>query len=100
MALVVEKSFCYKVRTEARKAKNIRFNFINLVGFLQTKSKFMPKKVKKQNVSINTGEPLEEKELDLNPIAVLAADDDEKEEDDELAIDDEEVDPFGDKWEQ
>ncbi len=28
----------------------------------------MPKKAKKQNLSINTGEPIEEKDLELNPI--------------------------------
>ena len=46
----------------------------------------MPKtKIKRQNISINTGEPIEEKELDLNPLAILAPDAEEKEdEDDEL----------------
>jgi hypothetical protein len=58
-------------------------------------------KIKKQNISINTGEPIEEKELDLNPLAILAQDGEEKEdEDDELGIDDDEIDPFKDKWEE
>ena len=62
----------------------------------------MPKtKIKRQNISINTGEPIEEKELDLNPLAILAPDGEEKEdEDDELGIDDDEIDPFKDKWEE
>ena len=60
----------------------------------------MPKKEKnkKQNISINTGEPIEEKEIELIPGLVEDAED--KEDDDDLALDDEEVDPFGDKWEQ
>jgi hypothetical protein len=65
----------------------------------------MPKtKIKRQSAdrrTINTGEPIEEKELDLNPLAILAPDGEEKEdEDDELGIDDDEIDPFKDKWEQ
>ena len=62
----------------------------------------MPKtKIKRQNISINTGEPIEEKELNLNPLAILAPDTEEKEdEDDELGIDDDEIDPFKDKWEE
>ena len=58
-------------------------------------------KNQKANISINTGEPIEEKELDLNPLAILAPDAEEKEdEDDELGIDDDEIDPFKDKWEE
>ena len=61
----------------------------------------MPKTNKRQNISINTGEPIEEKELDLNPPASLAAGDGEDdEEDDGLKIDEEELDPYADKWEQ
>ena len=65
----------------------------------------MPKtKIKRQSANrrtINTGEPIEEKELDLNPLAILAPDAEEKEdEDDELGIDDDEIDPFKDKWEE
>lgn len=61
----------------------------------------MSKKEKKQNISINTGEPIDEKDLDINPLASVAVDDGEKEEDDdELTLDEEELDPFGDKWEQ
>jgi hypothetical protein len=61
----------------------------------------MPKTNKRQNISINTGEPIEEKELDLNPLAPLATGDGEDdEEDDELKIDEEELDPYADKWEQ
>jgi RNA polymerase-binding transcription factor DksA len=62
----------------------------------------MSKKIKKQNISINTGEPIEEKELDLNPLAPLAVDgaEDDEDDDDGLKIDEEELDPFGDKWEQ
>jgi RNA polymerase-binding transcription factor DksA len=62
----------------------------------------MSKKEKRVNISINTGEPIEEKELDLNPTAPLAVDDaeDGEDDDDELKIDDEELDPYADKWEQ
>jgi hypothetical protein len=62
----------------------------------------MSKIIKKQNISINTGEPIEEKELDLNPPAPLAADgaEDDEDDDDGLKIDDEELDPYADKWEQ
>ena len=65
----------------------------------------MSKKVKdkKQNISINTGEPIiEEKDLDLNPMAILSDDNigDKDEEDDDLGIDDDELDPYADKWEQ
>jgi hypothetical protein len=62
----------------------------------------MPKINKKQNISINTGEPIEEKELDLNPVAAPSdplADDAEEKEDDDL-LDDDEIDPFKDKWEE
>jgi len=65
----------------------------------------MPKKAKKQNLSINTGEPIEEKDLELNPIIageerIEDKEDKDPDEDDDLALDEEEVDPFGDKWEQ
>jgi len=60
----------------------------------------MPKtKIKKQNISINTGEPIEEKELDLNPVSILD-DADKEEDDDDLGIDEDEIDPFKDKWEE
>jgi len=61
----------------------------------------MPKKekIKKQNISVNTGEPIEEKEIELIPGLVEDAEDKE-DDDDDLALDEEEVDPFGDKWEQ
>ena len=60
----------------------------------------MPKKEKnkKQNISVNTGEPIEEKEIELIPGLAEDPEDDDKE--DDLGLDDEEVDPFGDKWEQ
>jgi hypothetical protein len=61
----------------------------------------VPTKEKKVNISINTGEPIEEKELDLNqPVSSdpLADDAEEKEEDD--LLDDDEIDPFKDKWEE
>ena len=54
----------------------------------------MAKKEKKQNISVNTGEPIEEIDLDFN--AALVEDDD----DDEAKMDEEDLDPFGDKWEQ
>lgn len=62
----------------------------------------MPKKIKKENISVNTGEPIEEKELDLNPVVALPAEDGSVEEDadDELDLNEDEIDPFGDKWEQ
>ena len=62
----------------------------------------MPKKIKKQNISVNTGEPIEEKELDLNPVAVVPAEDGGTEEDgdDELDLSEDELDPYADKWEQ
>jgi hypothetical protein len=53
------------------------------------------KEEKKKNISINTGEPIEEKDLEINPPA-----EDGEEEDDELDLDEQVVDPFGDKWEQ
>ena len=55
----------------------------------------MPKKEKKQNISINTGEPIEETELELGPLS-----DEEDGEDDGLKLDEEELDPYADKWEQ
>ena len=56
---------------------------------------------KRVNISINTGEPIEEKELDLNPPAPGAADGTEDDEDDdESSIDDDDIDPFKDKWEE
>jgi hypothetical protein len=62
------------------------------------------KKTKQQNISINTGEPIEEKDLDMNPAPVLdplsGLEDDEKKDDDELDIDDDDIDPFKDKWEE
>jgi len=57
-------------------------------------------KIKKQNISINTGEPIEEKELDLNPVIAPDEGIGDKEEDDDLALDEEELDPYADKWEQ
>lgn len=61
----------------------------------------MPKINKKQNISINTGELIEEKELDLNPPTPLAADGaEDDEDDDESSIDEDEIDPFKDKWEE
>ena len=75
---------------------------MNLTNFLtlQTLIKTMPKtKIKKQNISINTGEPIEEKELDLNPVSILD-DADKEEDDDDLGIDEDEIDPFKDKWEE
>ena len=59
----------------------------------------MSKKEKRVNISINTGEPIEEKELDLNPVLVLD-DADKDDDDDELGLDEEVIDPFGDKWEK
>jgi hypothetical protein len=59
----------------------------------------MSKKEKRVNISINTGEPIEEKELDLNPVSVLD-DTDKDDDDDESGLDEEVIDPFGDKWEQ
>ena len=60
----------------------------------------MSKKEKRVNISINTGEPIEEKELDLNPVSVLDDADKNDDDDDELGLDEEVIDPFGDKWEQ
>ncbi|MDE2188558.1 MAG: hypothetical protein KGJ35_02405 [Patescibacteria group bacterium] len=51
---------------------------------------------KKQNISINTEEPIEEKDFEIKPIP----EEDEDETDDENDLDEDEVDPFGDKWEQ
>lgn len=58
----------------------------------------MPKKEKRQkNISINTGEPIEEKDLEINPTTLG---DDGEDGEDTLEMDTEELDPFGDKWEQ
>lgn len=57
------------------------------------------KEAKKQNISVNTGEPIEEKDLELNPLAPLSEESAE-DDDDELEIDDDVVDPFNDKWEK
>jgi hypothetical protein len=60
----------------------------------------MSKKEKRVNISINTGEPIEEKELDLNPVSVLDDADKEEDDEDELGIDEDEINPFKDKWEE
>jgi hypothetical protein len=59
--------------------------------------KFMAKKAEiKKNISVNTEEPIEEKDID----AVALADEEGEEGEDGLEMDDDVVDPFGDKWEQ
>jgi len=56
---------------------------------------------KKPLISINTEEPLEDEKIELIP-GIVGGDEDKEDddEDDDLKIDDEEVNPFGDRWEQ
>lgn len=44
---------------------------------------------------MNTEEPIEEKDLALNPLS-----DEEEDEEDGPKLDEDELDPFGDKWEK